>query len=133
MIYIVRFIVGFYLGLCSIAGILVSVQGILIFALQCYIWLNLQFWPSISLMGVYRAFDIAIPNLTWPVAQKIFSWVLGLPASLVLVLVGVQIVIAAKIARRNIMRRTLQVPRVIAAQSHGLLVAHGVSTLHIHR
>jgi len=133
MIYVVRFFVGFYLGLCSIAGILVCVQGILIFALQCYIWLNLHFWPSISLMALYRAFDIVIPNLPWPVAQKIFSWVLSLPASLVLVLAGVQIVITAKIARRNIMRRTLQVPRAIAVQSHGLLKAHGVSTLHIHR
>lgn len=132
MTAIARSLAGLWLGLWFIAGFGMGVGGILILAVQGYGWLSLGFWLPVTLKGICRGFEISIPQLPWPEAQRALDVLLLLPASGVFILCGLHIALMAIVAKRNIEKRISRPPLTVAAESHRALDTFGITTLHIH-
>ena len=96
---------GVWLGLWTIGGIAMGTGGILILALECYGWLYLDLWLSVTPAGVLKRLAIVVPSLPIVPMQATVDALLRLPISVVFIWCGFNIAVMAWIARKRLERR----------------------------
>ena len=74
---------AFAFGLAGIMGALVIVSG------QGLSWLQFETWPEVSILHGVAAFGFRPPTSARPSIQKIIGGALGLPLSVVVLLLGI--------------------------------------------
>jgi hypothetical protein len=79
--------------------------GILILAVECYGWLYLGLWLSVTPAGVLKRFAIVVPSISMVPMQSIGHALLHLPLSVVFIWCGFNIAAMAWIARKRLERR----------------------------
>jgi hypothetical protein len=73
---------AFAIGLAGISGAVVIVAG------QCISWMAFGTWPEISILQVVTAFGRRPPTSLSPGVQIVSNWILALPLSIVVLLIG---------------------------------------------
>jgi hypothetical protein len=68
-------------------GLCLIYYGVALWGYQLYGWFADDEWIPYSVMGAWIAF-FGRPDLSWPVIGPAIEWVMGLPLSLALILVG---------------------------------------------
>src|SRR5215210_4074166 len=96
---------GVYLGLWTIGGIAMGTGGIFILAIECYGWLYLDLWLSVTPAGVLKRFAIVVPSIPMVLMRSIVDTLLHLPISVVFIWCGFHVAAMAWIARKRLERR----------------------------
>jgi len=73
---------AFAIGLAGISGAVIIVAG------QCISWMAFGTWPEISILQVVTAFGRRPPTSLPPDFQIVSNWILALPLSIVVLLIG---------------------------------------------
>jgi hypothetical protein len=102
---IIHALLSVWLGLWSISGIAMGTGGVLILAIECYGWLYLGLWLSVTPAGLLRKFAIVVPSAPIEWIQFILDRLLHLPVSVMFIWCGFHIAAMAWIARKRLERR----------------------------
>ena len=81
--------------------------GILILAVECYGWIYLGLWLSVTPAGVLKRLAIVVPSIAMVPIQSIVDALLHLPMSVVFIWCGFNIAVMAWIVRKRLERRIL--------------------------
>jgi hypothetical protein len=130
--FILRALLGVWLGLWTIAGVATFAGGLFIFALQLYGYFGLGFWARLTTAGILRGFNIPYPRLPWELAQRGIDCVLLLPLAGLFIWCGFHMAVMAWIARKNLEEKSPEQPELIPA-TDPRLAAFGVSALQVRR
>ena len=102
---IIHTLLGVWLGLWTISGIAMGTGGVLILTIECYGWLYLGLWLSVTPAGLLRKFAIVVPSLPLEPIHLILERLLHLPVSVIFIWCGFHIAAMAWIARKRLERR----------------------------
>jgi hypothetical protein len=80
---------------------------ILILAVECYGWLSLGLWLSVTPAGILRRLTIVIPPAPWGPVQSMVDSLFHLPISAVFIWCGFNIAAMAWIVRKRLEWRIL--------------------------
>ena len=83
---------GFWMGVGFVGLGLIAVGG-LTFAVQCLEWLATAVWTPAPLSNLLVEYELSYPQIQALGAQKIFDWILDLPMTLVLPVIGAVLVV----------------------------------------
>jgi hypothetical protein len=76
--------------------------GILILAVECYGWIYLGLWLSVTPAGVLKRLAIVVPSIAMVPIQSIVDALLHLPMSVVFIWCGFHVAAMAWIARKRL-------------------------------
>jgi hypothetical protein len=85
-----------------VAGCLIALAGAAVLTMQALGWLKFGVWGPVSVADALYRFDIPYPVQNLIGLQKIIDWMLDLPVSLVLMLLGVVIAIMSEAYRETV-------------------------------
>ena len=128
--FVLRSIIGLWLGMWTICGIATFVSGLLILSLQFYGYFQLGFWARLTPAGILRGFDITYPLIPWEPIQKLIDCMLLMPLAGVFMWFGFHIAAMAWIARNNI-ERAAKPPKIVIPTTGERFAELGVSHLEI--